>query len=139
MSKLEELGNNVVFTPAQEEMYPKLPALTLDFGSLANEMEGKYRKGHFNGVGIVVSKFFNIIQPDRAYFGQKDLQQFAVINRLVEDLSFGVQLRCMPILRESGGLALSSRNQIMTFVNGPLSPRHLCTYLMNVLMDAPCV
>jgi pantoate--beta-alanine ligase len=73
-------------------------------------MEGRFRPGHFSGVGLVVSKFFNIVEPDRAYFGQKDWQQFAVIQKLVEDLNFNITLHSVPTLREPDGLALSSRN-----------------------------
>ncbi|MEM6359808.1 MAG: pantoate--beta-alanine ligase [Bacteroidota bacterium] len=109
--ELQKLGNTVVFIPSQQEMYPEKTILRLEFGSLQQEMEGKFREGHFNGVGIVVGKLFNIIKPDKAYFGQKDLQQYAVINQLVKDFSFDVKLRCMPILREDDGLAFSSRNQ----------------------------
>jgi pantoate--beta-alanine ligase len=74
-------------------------------------MEGKFRPGHFSGVALVVSKLFNIVHPHRAYFGQKDFQQFKIIEQLVRELKFDLTLRCMPILRESDGLAMSSRNQ----------------------------
>ena len=77
-------------------------------------MEGKFRPGHFNGVGIVVSKLFNIVQPDSAYFGQKDLQQCAIINRLVKDLSYSLKLNICPTQRETDGLAMSSRNRNLT-------------------------
>ncbi|MEM1405984.1 MAG: pantoate--beta-alanine ligase [Bacteroidota bacterium] len=115
LTELEKLGNTVTFVPSQQEMYPEKTILRLEFGALQQEMEGKFREGHFNGVGIVVGKLLNIIRPDKAYFGQKDLQQYAVINQLVKDLSFNVELRCMPILREDDGLALSSRNQRLDF------------------------
>ena len=77
-------------------------------------MEGAHRQGHFNGVALIVSKLFNIVNPDRAYFGQKDLQQFKIVSQLVKDLSFGVELKCVPIIRESDGLAMSSRNVRLT-------------------------
>jgi len=99
-----------VFCPNTDEIYPEEPMLSLDFGSLATDMEGKFRQGHFSGVGLIVSKLFNIVNPDRAYFGQKDLQQFFIIQRLVIDLSFDIELRCETIVRESSGLAMSSRN-----------------------------
>jgi pantoate--beta-alanine ligase len=108
---LESAGCDAVFAPNVEEMYPQLPNLKFDFGDLERVMEGQFRPGHFNGVGIVVSKLFNIVQPDNAYFGQKDLQQCAVINRLVKDLSFSLTLNICPTQRESDGLAMSSRNR----------------------------
>ena len=99
--KLEAAGCDVVFAPSVAEMYPESPALRLNFGELETVMEGAFRPGHFNGVGIVVAKLFNIVQPDRAYFGQKDLQQVAVIRRLVRDLSFPVELIRCPTVREA--------------------------------------
>jgi pantoate--beta-alanine ligase len=78
----------VLFSPETEEIYPEKATLKLDFGTLDKVMEGKFRPGHFSGVGLVVSKLFHIVEPDHAYFGQKDWQQFAVIRQLVEDLSF---------------------------------------------------
>jgi pantoate--beta-alanine ligase len=111
---LASVGCDAVFAPSAEEMYPNLPNLKFDFGDLERVMEGQFRPGHFNGVGIVVSKLFNIVQPDAAYFGQKDLQQCAVINRLVKDLSFSLQLNICPTLRETDGLAMSSRNRNLT-------------------------
>lgn len=103
-------GCDVVFAPSPEEMYPSLPILRMDFGTLETVMEGKFRPGHFNGVGIVVSKLFNIVKPNKAYFGQKDLQQVAVIRCMVQDLSFDLELISCPTLREADGLAMSSRN-----------------------------
>lgn len=108
---LEEVACDVVFAPSASEMYPSLPTLKFDFGTLENVMEGKFRPGHFNGVGIVVSKLFNIVQPNKAYFGQKDLQQCAVINCLVKDLSYALDLVICPTQREADGLAMSSRNR----------------------------
>jgi pantoate--beta-alanine ligase len=107
---LEPAGCDAVFAPSAEEMYSNLPDLKIDFGHLEHVMEGAFRPGHFNGVGIVVSKLFHIVNPDRAYFGLKDLQQVAVLNRLVKDLSFDLELIPCPIVREKDGLAMSSRN-----------------------------
>jgi pantoate--beta-alanine ligase len=107
---LEAVGCDVLFYPENEEIYPDKSIMLLDFGHLDKVMEGKFRPGHFSGVGLVVSKFFNIVKPDHAYFGQKDWQQFAVIRQLVEELKFDLQLHSVPTLRESDGLALSSRN-----------------------------
>ncbi|GAB2562705.1 pantoate--beta-alanine ligase [Spirosoma areae] len=112
--KLEAAGCDVVFAPAVAEMYPEPPALRLNFSELETVMEGAFRPGHFNGVGLVVAKLFNIIQPNRAYFGQKDLQQVAVIRRLIRDLSFPVELIRCPTVREADGLAMSSRNRNLT-------------------------
>lgn len=119
---LEEAGCNVAFIPDDKVMYPQPVSLTFNFGSLETVMEGKYRKGHFNGVGIVVSKLFHIVNPDVAYFGQKDLQQFAIIRQLVNDLSFTISLVCCPILRESDGLAMSSRNTRLNSTQRAIAP-----------------
>jgi len=107
---LEDAGCSAVFAPSVDEMYEETPLMKLNFGVLETVMEGASRPGHFNGVGIVVSRFFNIVQPDRAYFGQKDLQQVAVVKRLVKDLAFQLELRVCPTVRETDGLAMSSRN-----------------------------
>jgi pantoate--beta-alanine ligase len=110
IEKLDKIGCNAVFCPEDSEIYIQKPNLSFNFHHLEGVMEGKHRKGHFNGVGIVVSKLLNIVNPDKAYFGQKDLQQFVIIKNLVEDLSFDVELVCAPIIRENDGLAMSSRN-----------------------------
>ena len=108
---LESAGCDAVFVPSVETMYPEPATLSISFGSLENELEGRFRPGHFAGVGLVVSKFFNLIQPDQAYFEQKDLQQFYVIQKLVNQLSFPIKLHRVPIAREENGLAMSSRNE----------------------------
>ncbi|NVJ86569.1 MAG: pantoate--beta-alanine ligase [Algoriphagus sp.] len=108
---LEKAGVDYVFVPEVKTMYPQETKLRFDFGSVERILEGAFRPGHFNGVGIIVSKLFNIIQPDLAFFGQKDLQQVAVIKRLVQDLSFPIELKIVPTRRETDGLALSSRNR----------------------------
>ena len=108
---LENAGCSAVFAPSVEEMYPEKPMLTINFGLLETVMEGASRPGHFNGVGIVVSKLFNIVEPHRAYFGQKDLQQVMIVKRMVEDLSFNLELIICPTIRETDGLAMSSRNR----------------------------
>ena len=114
LTELKGLGVDYVFIPSGEEMYPKSPVLELSFGHLGEVMEAKYRPGHFNGVAIVVAKLFNILTPTRAYFGQKDLQQFKIIEQMVKDLSFDIELVMMPIVREESGLAMSSRNRRLT-------------------------
>ncbi len=110
LDRLEKAGCDVVFVPSAEEMYPEPAVLKMDFGRLEQILEGAFRPGHFNGVGIVVSKLFHIVRPQRAYFGLKDIQQCAVINRLVSDLSFGIELVFCDTIREADGLAMSSRN-----------------------------
>ncbi len=107
---LENAGCSAVFAPSVEEMYPEQPVVKMNFGALETVMEGASRPGHFNGVGIVVSKLFNIVKPQYAYFGQKDLQQVSVVRQLISDLSFGIELIICPTVRESDGLAMSSRN-----------------------------
>jgi len=110
LEKLESIGVDYVLVPSVETMYPSSSNLTLDFGDLERVLEGRFRPGHFNGVGIIVSKLFHLIKPHIAFFGQKDLQQVAVIKRLVKDLSFDIQLEIVPTRREENGLAMSSRN-----------------------------
>ncbi len=116
-------GCDVVFAPSAEEMYPSLPQLKMDFGTLETVMEGKFRPGHFNGVGIVVSKLFNIVKPEKAYFGLKDLQQVAVIRRMVQDLSFDLEIIPCPTLRETDDLAMSSRNTRLSPEARALAPQ----------------
>ncbi|WP_026462288.1 pantoate--beta-alanine ligase [Adhaeribacter aquaticus] len=101
----------MLFAPSVADMYPETLQLKFDFGELETVMEGKFRPGHFTGVAAIVSKLFHAVRPHKAYFGQKDLQQYAVINRLVTDLSFDLELVCHPIIREADGLAMSSRNR----------------------------
>ena len=108
---LQDAGCDIVFAPSAEEMYPASPSLKINFGYLEHIMEGKFRPGHFNGVGIVVAKLFNIVKPTKAYFGQKDVQQVAVINRLITDLSFDLKMVVCDTIREKDGLAMSSRNR----------------------------
>lgn len=105
---------DILFAPGAAEMYPERTQITFAFGELEKVMEGAHRPGHFNGVATVVSKLFHLVQPHRAYFGQKDLQQFAVVRQLVADLSFDLELVRHPVVREADGLAMSSRNRRLT-------------------------
>jgi len=107
----ESVGVTAVFAPEVEEMYPSHPQLTtVEVQKLTQGLCGSSRPGHFSGVATVVCKLFNIVQPRRAYFGQKDYQQVQVIKRMVEDLNLPVEIRILPIVREADGLAMSSRN-----------------------------
>ena len=111
---LEQAGCDFVFAPLVEEMYPEPDMRTFDFGPVMQVMEGAKRPGHFNGVAQVVSKLFYIVEPDNAYFGEKDFQQIAVIRAMVKQLQIPVQINACPIVREADGLALSSRNTRLT-------------------------
>lgn len=108
---LEKAEVDIVFAPSVEEIYPQPDTRQFDFGQLDKVMEGEHRPGHFNGVAQVVSRLFDIIKPDRAYFGEKDFQQLAIIREMVKQLELNVQIIPMPIVRETSGLALSSRNE----------------------------
>ncbi len=111
---LESARVDAVFVPAVEEIYPEPDIRVFDLGPVAEVMEGKMRPGHFNGVAQIVSKLFAMVMPDRAYFGEKDFQQIAVIRRMVELERFQIEIVSCPICRESDGLALSSRNVRLT-------------------------
>lgn len=108
---LQSAGCDVLFAPSESEIYPKPDTRRFDFGTLDKVMEGAYRPGHFNGVAQVVSRLFNIIKPTRAYFGEKDFQQLAIIREMVKQYNVPVEIVGCPIAREESGLALSSRNQ----------------------------
>jgi len=119
---LRDAGCDVIFMPADQEMYPSPVQLKMDFGNLETVLEGRFRPGHFNGVGIVVSKLFHLVQPDVAYFGQKDLQQCLIIRQLIRDLSFPVEMVICPTVREPDGLAMSSRNQRLSPAHRAIAP-----------------
>lgn len=107
---LQSLNVELVFIPSVKEMYPMEDKRTFDLGNLDNILEGKHRKGHFNGVAQIVSKLFETINPARAYFGQKDFQQLVIVRHLVEILNMNLDIVACPIIREEDGLAMSSRN-----------------------------
>ncbi len=104
---------DIVFIPDEKEIYPKPDTRTYNFGHLDKIMEGRNRPGHFNGVGQVVSKLFQIVKPSYAFFGEKDLQQLAVVRKLVQMLKIPIIIIGIPIVREADGLAMSSRNQLL--------------------------
>ena len=120
--KLRAAGVDIAFIPTVEEMYPEPDTRVFDLGQVAAVMEGPMRPGHFNGVAQVVSKLFSFVQPDRAYFGEKDFQQIAVIRRMVELEKFPIEIVDCPICREADGLALSSRNVRLTPENRQVAP-----------------
>jgi len=115
-------GNNLLFYPSEEEMYPKPDLRKFDFGLLEKVMEGAHRPGHFNGVAQVVSKLFDIVNPHKAYFGQKDFQQLAIIRQLVKQNNYPIEIIACPTLREKDGLAMSSRNIRLTETEREIAP-----------------
>ena len=119
---LEAAGCDVVFMPAVEEVYPEPDNRQFDLGAVAEVMEGAHRPGHFNGVAQIVSKLFGFVEPDRAYFWEKDFQQIAVIRKMVQLEGFKLQIVACPIKREDDGLALSSRNVRLTAEQRQLAP-----------------
>lgn len=108
---LERTGADIIFAPSEEEIYPEPDKRVFDFGMLDKVMEGQFRPGHFNGVAQVVSKLFSFVRPDKAYFGEKDFQQLAIVREMVRQLELSVEIVGVPIVREADGLAMSSRNQ----------------------------
>ena len=123
VAKLATVGADYVFAPTIDEMYPVLPPPTSVLtGAITEQLCGKTRPTHFDGVGIVVSKLFNIVQPDVAIFGQKDYQQLAIIKQLVRDLSYPIEIVGAPIIRATDGLALSSRNQYLSESERKVAP-----------------
>ena len=111
---LKEYSVDLVFAPPVEEMYPKPDTRIFDFGGLDRFMEGKHRPGHFNGVAQIVSKLFSIIEPDKAYFGEKDFQQIVIIRKITAAMDLPVRIVGCPIVREPDGLAMSSRNKLLS-------------------------
>lgn len=109
----ENTGANVVFAPTVGEVYPEPDTRQFAFGPIAEVMEGEHRPGHFNGVAQIVSKLFMFVEPDKAYFGEKDFQQLAIIRKMVKDMDFKIQIVGCPIVRYMDGLAVSSRNALL--------------------------
>jgi pantoate--beta-alanine ligase len=119
---LEEAGCDLVFVPSVKEMYPAPVTEKYDFGPLEQVMEGAHRPGHFNGVAVVVKKLFDIFQSDKAYFGEKDYQQLAIIRALVKLKNIPVEIVPCPTVREADGLAMSSRNRRLTAAERAIAP-----------------
>ncbi|HBN05395.1 MAG TPA: pantoate--beta-alanine ligase [Bacteroidales bacterium] len=120
---LEENGCDIMFSPNAQEVYKEEPTEQFSFGSLEAVMEGKQRPGHFNGVAIIVSRLFNWVNPNRAYFGEKDFQQIAIIKDMVRQLNSPVEIVPCPIVREEDGLALSSRNARLSQKAREIAPK----------------
>lgn len=115
-------GTDVVFNPSPDDMYPLPPLTFAQVTRVSEHLCGKFRPGHFRGVATVVLKLFNIVRPDRAYFGEKDMQQLAVIRRMVADLNIPVEIAAVPTVREPDGLAISSRNQHLNSAERKAAP-----------------
>jgi pantoate--beta-alanine ligase len=126
---LEDAGCNIVFVPTVDEMYPGPVTDNYDFGSLEKVMEGAHRPGHFNGVAIVVRKFFDIFQPGKAYFGEKDFQQLRIIQSLVKMENIPVEIIPCPTVREPDGLAMSSRNRRLSKEERAVAPEIYTTLI----------
>jgi pantoate--beta-alanine ligase len=110
----DEAGVDLLFAPSADELYPPGHQTWVDVEELSRPLEGAFRPGHFRGVATVCLKLFNIVRPDRAYFGQKDAQQVAVVRRMVRDLDLDVEIHVLPTVRDGDGLALSSRNALLS-------------------------
>ncbi|MFB9948305.1 pantoate--beta-alanine ligase [Rhizobium puerariae] len=128
---LEAGGVDILFAPGVEDMYPRPMLTVVDVPDLGRELEGAVRPGHFAGVATVVCKLFNIVQPQAAYFGEKDYQQVVIIRRMVEDLAIPVQVIAVPTVRDADGLALSSRNVYLSEVE-----RRAATIVPHTLAEA---
>jgi len=131
IAMLESADCDVLFAPETATMYERPGIIKFDFGALDKILEGKFRPGHFSGVATVVSKLFHIVDPDHAFFGQKDYQQLAIVSRLAEELKFNLKIHGVPIVREASGLAMSSRNQRLSD-----EERQRALILFNSLSDA---
>lgn len=132
---LKLAGCDYLFLPTDIAMYPEKTRTTLNFGELETVLEGEFRAGHFNGVGLVVSKLFHIVKPTKAYFGQKDLQQCLIIKQLVSDYSFDIEVIIVPTVREIDGLAMSSRNRRLSPTQRMVAPK-IYEALQNVAIMA---
>lgn len=128
---LEKCGAQVVFAPSVDEVYPEPDTRVFSYPPTDSVMEGAFRPGHFNGVCQIVSKLFDYVEPDRAYFGEKDYQQICVIRRMVEDLKMDINIVACPVIREESGLARSSRNTLLSD-----EERQLAAHIYRVLSES---
>lgn len=128
---LEAAGVDFVFAPSVAEVYPESDTRVFDFGGLDRVMEGEHRPGHFNGVGQVVSRLFEIVRPHKAFFGEKDFQQLAIIRRMTHDLGLDIEIVGCPIVRGADGLAMSSRNALLMSEHRAAAP-----HIYEVLSEA---
>lgn len=115
-------GCDILFCPDNQVMYPEQTVINFNVGYFDEIMEGKYRSGHFKGVALVVAKLFNIVKPDTAYFGLKDLQQFLLLRKMVSDLTYSIVMKGLPTVREKDGLAMSSRNERLNSADRSKAP-----------------
>ena len=128
---LEAKGTSIVFAPSVEEVYPEPDTRVFSYPPIDTVMEGAFRPGHFNGVCQIVSKLFDMVQPHRAYFGEKDFQQIAVIRAMVKDMKFDLEIIPCPVIREESGLAMSSRNTLLTN-----DERTIAAHISRVLFES---
>lgn len=128
---LEQAGCDIVFMPSVEEIYPKNDTRLFDFGTLDKVLDGAHRPGHFNGVAQVVSRLFNIVKPHKTFFGLKDYQQVLIIKKMVEQLQLIIEIVACPILREPDGLAMSSRNTLLS-----IEERKAASLIPQLLQEA---
>jgi pantoate--beta-alanine ligase len=138
LARAREAGVDMVFAPSAEEMYPPGFETWVDVTELGAVLEGRFRPGHFRGVATIVLKLFVVVRPDQAYFGQKDAQQVEVVRRLIRDLALEVELRVLSTVREPDGLALSSRNVLLSpeeRARALVLPRALATRDRNAALD----
>jgi pantoate--beta-alanine ligase len=138
LARAREAGVDVVFAPSAEEMYPPGFQTWVDVTELGAVLEGRFRPGHFRGVATIVLKLFVVVRPERAYFGQKDAQQVEVVRRMVRDLALEVELRVLPTVRDPDGLALASRNVLLSpeeRARALVLPRALATRHRNAALD----
>jgi len=135
LALLEKAGADIAFTPSVEEMYPEPVTTVYHFGPIEEVMEGPRRPGHFSGVAVVVRRLFELTQPDRAYFGEKDFQQIAIIRNLLRQMDSSIQLVPCPIVRADDGLALSSRNMRLSKEAREVAPTIYATLQQAVEMS----